>query len=126
MEDDQIPYSQMASEAYEAGDQIPMGPTSFQGVFGAGAQQGGSQPGKFNITQEPLDGMHGKLITDPIHGCYRLGSACVRIFDTSQFQRLRRLKQLGMAYYVFPGEDFVALFLDKDAGLSLGGLLLHV
>lgn len=55
-----------------------------------------------NVISETLN-PHGKLINDPIHGAYRLDPACTLIFDTPQFQRLRRLKQLGMTYYVFPG-----------------------
>lgn len=47
--------------------------------------------------------VHGKIINDPIHGTFRLDAGCKLIFDTRQFQRLRRLKQLGMTYYVFPG-----------------------
>lgn len=42
-------------------------------------------------------------LQDPIHDAFRLGPACQLIFDTRQFQRLRRLKQLGLTYYVFPG-----------------------
>lgn len=40
---------------------------------------------------------------DPIHGTFRLDPLCTPIFDTKQFQRLRRLKQLGLTYQVFPG-----------------------
>ncbi len=47
--------------------------------------------------------LHGKIINDPVHGTYRLSAESKVIFDTRQFQRLRRLKQLGMTYYVFPG-----------------------
>lgn len=40
---------------------------------------------------------------DPIHGTFRLDPVCTPIFDSRQFQRLRRLKQLGLSYQVFPG-----------------------
>ena len=62
------------------------------------------------------------MFNDPIHGHIELDPICVLIIDTPQFQRLRRLKQLGVlwhvrvvyvaeflggfvgaAYYVFPG-----------------------
>lgn len=56
------------------------------------------------VVKEYLGGkLHGKIINDPVHGTYRLSAESKVIFDTRQFQRLRRLKQLGMTYYVFPG-----------------------
>ncbi|OQR88242.1 hypothetical protein ACHHYP_07029 [Achlya hypogyna] len=45
----------------------------------------------------------GKLFNDQVHGYIRMSPLCVSIIDTSQFQRLRDLKQLGTLYYVFPG-----------------------
>ena len=44
-----------------------------------------------------------KQIYDPIHGFIEFTSLQVKIIDTSEFQRLRDLKQLGATYYVFPG-----------------------
>ncbi len=44
-----------------------------------------------------------KILNDPIHGHITLCPDIVKIIDTPQFQRLRNLKQLGVAYYVFPG-----------------------
>jgi HD superfamily phosphohydrolase len=44
-----------------------------------------------------------KIINDPIHGHIELSDICIQVIDTPQFQRLRDLKQLGVAYYVFPG-----------------------
>ncbi|XP_068118219.1 deoxynucleoside triphosphate triphosphohydrolase SAMHD1-like [Hyperolius riggenbachi] len=44
-----------------------------------------------------------KIINDPIHGHIELHPLLVRIIDTPQFQRLRYIKQLGGAYYVYPG-----------------------
>ena len=38
-----------------------------------------------------------------MHGSFRLDPVSTLIFDTRQFQRLRRLKQLGLTYMVFPG-----------------------
>lgn len=49
------------------------------------------------------------IITDPIHQVMNLGSdpklrRCFReVVDTRTFQRLRRITQLGLASYVFPG-----------------------
>ena len=47
--------------------------------------------------------VRGKIVNEPIHGHYRLDPVCVAVMDTPEFQRLRYLKQLGTAYYVFPG-----------------------
>lgn len=44
-----------------------------------------------------------KILNDPVHGHISLDSLVLQIIDTPQFQRLRFLKQLGSAYYVFPG-----------------------
>lgn len=46
---------------------------------------------------------YSKTINDPIHGHLELDDICVSVIDTPQFQRLRELKQTGVAYYVFPG-----------------------
>uniref|UniRef100_A0A8C4Z094 HD/PDEase domain-containing protein n=1 Tax=Gadus morhua TaxID=8049 RepID=A0A8C4Z094_GADMO len=43
------------------------------------------------------------VFNDPIHGHIALHPLLVKIIDTPQFQRLRNIKQLGGAYYVFPG-----------------------
>ncbi|KAG7671643.1 putative Deoxynucleoside triphosphate triphosphohydrolase SAMHD1-like protein [Nannochloris sp. 'desiccata'] len=108
MDDDIVPFSQLAHEAFESNpaDQI-LGPTNFEGSFLSPQQAGYAAKGPNGngivVTHDPLSGKHGKLINDPIHGAYRLDPACTLIFDTREFQRMRRLKQLGMAYYVFPG-----------------------
>eukprot|EP00117_Sycon_ciliatum_P003898 scpid93023/ scgid8498/ SAM domain and HD domain-containing protein 1; Dendritic cell-derived IFNG-induced protein; Monocyte protein 5 len=44
-----------------------------------------------------------KVFNDPVHGHIELDSLLMRIIDTPQFQRLRDIKQLGGAYFVFPG-----------------------
>ena len=46
--------------------------------------------------------MSGKLIRDAAHGDIQLGSLEIEIVDTPEFQRLRGIKQLGTAYFVFP------------------------
>ncbi|XP_049437954.1 deoxynucleoside triphosphate triphosphohydrolase SAMHD1-like isoform X3 [Epinephelus fuscoguttatus] len=47
-------------------------------------------------------GQH-KVFNDPIHGHMELHPLLVKIIDTPQFQRLRNIKQLGGAYFVYPG-----------------------
>lgn len=44
-----------------------------------------------------------KFFNDPVHGHIRLHPLCVKIVNTPQFQRLRFIKQLGGAYFVYPG-----------------------
>lgn len=44
-----------------------------------------------------------KIFNDPIHGHIELHPLLVRIIDTPQFQRLHYIKQLGGAFFVFPG-----------------------
>lgn len=46
-----------------------------------------------------------KSIQDPIHGVIKLEDWMVKIIDTPQFQRLRRIKQLGFANLVYPGAN---------------------
>ncbi|RLI73563.1 HD domain-containing protein [Archaeoglobales archaeon] len=46
-----------------------------------------------------------KTIRDPIHGQIRLNERITKIIDTPQFQRLRRIKQLGFANLVYPGAN---------------------
>lgn len=43
-----------------------------------------------------------KLVHDPIHGGIELDSFAVRLVDTPEFQRLRRITQLGLAFLVYP------------------------
>ncbi|XP_046895374.1 deoxynucleoside triphosphate triphosphohydrolase SAMHD1-like isoform X2 [Hypomesus transpacificus] len=47
--------------------------------------------------------VQGKVFNDPIHGLVPMHPLLVRIIDTPQFQRLRYIKQLGGACYVYPG-----------------------
>lgn len=46
-----------------------------------------------------------KIINDNIHGMIRLCDTAIKIIDTPYFQRLRKLKQLGLCYLVFPGAE---------------------
>src|SRR5713226_2700934 len=43
-----------------------------------------------------------KLIVDSIHGDIHLSPIECRVVDTASFQRLRHLKQLGMAQATYP------------------------
>ncbi|WP_457750469.1 HD domain-containing protein [Thermococcus sp.] len=43
-----------------------------------------------------------KLIHDPIHGHIELDDFAVRLVDTPEFQRLRRITQLGFSYLAYP------------------------
>lgn len=44
-----------------------------------------------------------KVIRDPIHQNILLTDLDIKIIDTRPFQRLRRIKQTGMVYLVYPG-----------------------
>jgi hypothetical protein len=46
-----------------------------------------------------------KSIQDPVHGSISLKDWIVELIDTPQFQRLRRIKQLGFASLVYPGAN---------------------
>lgn len=43
-----------------------------------------------------------KLIHDPIHGHIELDDFAVRLVDTPEFQRLRRITQLGLVFLAYP------------------------
>lgn len=47
-----------------------------------------------------------KRIIDPVHGTISLSELETKVIDTPVFQRLRNVKQLGFAHYVFPGADY--------------------
>lgn len=46
-----------------------------------------------------------KLIQDTIHGLLRVDDWMIKIIDTPEFQRLRRITQIGFANLVFPGAN---------------------
>ncbi len=46
-----------------------------------------------------------KLIRDPLHGYIGLDELAVDIVDTAEMQRLRRIRQLGFSYLVYPGAN---------------------
>ena len=43
-----------------------------------------------------------KEIYDPLHGFIKISPFALKIINTSEFQRLREIKQLGTTYFVFP------------------------
>jgi HD superfamily phosphohydrolase len=45
----------------------------------------------------------GRAVRDPVWNNVRLDAAAAEVIDTPQFQRLRRVKQLGFAHLVYPG-----------------------
>jgi hypothetical protein len=45
----------------------------------------------------------GRVVRDPVWNNVRLDAAAATVIDTPQFQRLRRVKQLGFAHLVYPG-----------------------
>ncbi|KAL3836808.1 hypothetical protein ACJMK2_022221 [Sinanodonta woodiana] len=46
---------------------------------------------------------NGKIVLDPIYGMIELDALAVKIIDTPCFQRLRYIKQLSVADFVYPG-----------------------
>lgn len=46
-----------------------------------------------------------KIINDPIYGCINLSKIEVQLLDTRAMQRLRRIRQMGFASYVFPSGE---------------------
>jgi HD superfamily phosphohydrolase len=46
-----------------------------------------------------------KTLRDPVHGDIFLNHLEVPVVDTEEFQRLRRIRQLGTAHLVFPGAE---------------------
>ncbi|MDR2874114.1 MAG: HD domain-containing protein [Methanobrevibacter sp.] len=46
-----------------------------------------------------------KLIRDSIHGDFSLNDFEVKVMDHPQMQRLRRIKQLGFIYLIYPGAN---------------------
>lgn len=47
-----------------------------------------------------------KRISCPVHGSIELSDLEVRLIETPAFQRLREIRQLGLANYVYPSADY--------------------
>lgn len=94
----------------------------------------------------------GKIIRDAVHGDIFLPDKFLKIVDTSEFQRLRRIRQLSTAYLIFPTaehnrfshslgtfyimrelinyfrpifDDINIKFSDREINLALSAALLH-
>lgn len=52
------------------------------------------------------DRFSSKRISDPVYGTVGLSELEIKVINTRAFLRLRNVKQLGLAYYVFPGLDY--------------------
>ncbi|MDB4900650.1 MAG: metal-dependent phosphohydrolase sub protein, partial [Gemmatimonadetes bacterium] len=79
--------------------------------------------------------MSFEIIRDPLWNNIRVDPLALRLVDTRAFQRLRYVRQLGLAYLVYPGASHsrfehalgayhlsrrtLALFEERDAALSL-------
>lgn len=46
-----------------------------------------------------------KVINDPVHNHVQLTPIAVSLMNTQEFQRLRRIQQMGFGSYVFPGAE---------------------
>ena len=64
---------------------------------------------------------------DPIHGFIEVSPHERRIIDTPEFQRLRRIHQLGLTHYVYHGAEHSrfghALGVMHLAGKAVDGLI---
>ena len=53
-------------------------------------------------------GAAGKVVRDPVHGLIRIepdDEVLLRLIDTPEFQRLRRVRQLGVSNLTYPGAE---------------------
>ncbi len=75
------------------------------------------------------DLMEEKTIHDSVHGSIRVSGLILDLVDTPEVQRLRRIKQLGLANLVFPGANhtrfehalgtaYLTIRLSRELGLS--------
>ena len=63
------------------------------------------------------------ILRDPVHGDIELSREELRLVDTAEFQRLRGIKQLGSASFVFPGATHTR-FEHSIGTLHMANLLL--
>ncbi|MEP0825280.1 MAG: hypothetical protein HRF40_07330, partial [Nitrososphaera sp.] len=61
--------------------------------------------GRFVSQREELKTPVRELVHDPIHGSITLEPHEKLFLDTPIFQRLRRVKQLQTAHFVYPGAN---------------------
>jgi uncharacterized protein len=67
-----------------------------------------------------------KTITDPVHGSIQLTKLETDLVDTMAFQRLRNVKQLGLAHYVFPSADHSRFVHSLGTCAVMSRILLHL
>ncbi|UZE92791.1 MAG: HD domain-containing protein [Methanosarcinales archaeon] len=65
-----------------------------------------------------------KVIRDPIHGYIVLDDLALALIDTPEMQRLRRIRQLGLSNFVYPGANHTR-FEHSLGTLHLTDQLLH-
>jgi uncharacterized protein len=65
-----------------------------------------------------------KFIRDSLHGNLQLNEFEVKLIDTPQIQRLRRIKQLGFTYLVYPGANHTR-FEHSIGAMYLASRLTH-
>ncbi len=53
-----------------------------------------------------MESFNAKRISDPVHGTISLSKIELDLIGCPAFQRLRGIKQLGLAHLVFPGADY--------------------
>ena len=56
----------------------------------------------FWLNEDPIDDWQ---VADPVHGLMEFPALIKKIVDTTQFQRLRTIKQLGGSFNVYPAAD---------------------
>src|SRR3954471_6408226 len=57
----------------------------------------------FRLRDAAAYGMSFEIIRDPLWNNIRVDALALRLVDTRAFQRLRYVRQLGLAYLVYPG-----------------------
>lgn len=66
--------------------------------------EGGSQPVKLSCSLQMGPQNKHKIINDPVYGFITVRHAlCFDLMDHRYVQRLRRISQLGLSHYVYPG-----------------------
>ncbi|MBI2925546.1 MAG: HD domain-containing protein [Verrucomicrobia bacterium] len=72
-------------------------------------------------------GAAGMVIRDPVHGLIRIepeDEVLLRLIDTPEFQRLRRIRQLGVSSFTYPGAEH-SRFTHSLGVLNFAQRILH-